>query len=414
MSANAMATAIGGTTDDVACHAAVCVSTGSGGCQAMFDSSRSCQFATQADAMAAAGVNSAAALVCYRPECVQIAQSTFGSCTMVFDPAATCSLAAGAEPAQCMMAACVDTVGCAEVVDPSTVGQPCALNLVQLYGADNAVCYTSVCDATLGCVAQPTPGESCELDLVAIYGEADAPCYDTVCTDSGCEAVFDETNFCSQASGGVPDGGDAQCYAAACDPVAQACVLAGTPDAPCNDADVCTTEENLINNVTGSRADRCVASPLDNSTLVCRGADDPCAIEQREELEQRVLACLEENPNKDRDWCEKKERPKTRGNDDCTAVCQADAAGRFCVDPCVFAKSSAQSDVVGIAVGTSLGGAALLLLAVIFCLAYIKWGHQRLMKFLNLHDTQVNVMQDNPLHQGLDACGDNAVYDGAA
>merc|ERR1712100_294171 len=191
----------------------------------------------------------------------------------------------------------------------------------------------------------------------------------------------------------LPDGADPQCYRPAC--VAGGCVWVGMPDAPCNDANVCTTDDELINNQTGSRADRCV-------------------IEQREELEARVQTCLEENPNKDRDWCEKKERPRGRGQEDCTAVCQADAAGRFCIDPCVFAKSSAQSDVVGIAVGTSLGGAALLLLGVMFCLAYIKWGHQRLMKLLNLQDSHVTMMQDNPLHQGLDACGDNAVYEGDA
>merc|ERR1712100_140061 len=54
---------------------------------------------------------------------------------------------------------------------------------------------------------------------------------------------------------------------------------------------------------------------------------------------------------------------------------------------------------------------ALLRLGILIAFGYVKWGHQRVMKWLNLRDANVNVMQDNPLHEGMGANGENALFE---
>jgi hypothetical protein len=207
----------------------------------------------------------------------------------------------------CTKDSCTGTEGCVNEVlatgtcddgDPCTVADHCVGGSCQgdpVECDDDNPCTENVCTATGGCEYPPVAGECddqevCTLGDHCVAGECVGEAVDCDCeADADCAALEDGdlcngTLFCNTAKVPYhcavapqtlvtcpePDGPDAPCLAAVCDPGTGGCSLVAASDGkPCDDGNGCTLSDTCQEGV-------CVGGPAANCNDGNPCTDDAC------------------------------------------------------------------------------------------------------------------------------------------
>jgi hypothetical protein len=178
---------------------------------------------------------------------------------------------------------CADTNPCTEdSCDPATG----ACLHPPLQCDDGNPCTIDTCAATGACVFTPTPNAPCDDGNVCTHGDfCDAPpgggtpiCHGTdpcddgnLCTADACDPA---TGACSNQPIQCDDGNP--CTTDTCAAATGACVFTPTPNAPCDDADLCTQDDHCVQ-IAGGGAISCQGTPrtCNDSSLCTTDSCDP-------------------------------------------------------------------------------------------------------------------------------------------